>query len=664
MAATIEVHLPDGSVRDVPEGSDASGLASAIGPRLAAAAVAATVDGRLVDLSTPLTAGSAVAVVTADSPVGRDVLRHSTAHVLAQAVLRLWPGARYAIGPVIADGFYYDFELPGGARFTDEDLIRVEAEMRKVIAEDQPFVREEHRADEAMEIFADQPYKREIIESVASGSVEVDAAPAVGGSSGPAEAPVLSTYRNSPAFVDLCLGPHVPSTGRLGHFKLTRVAGAYWRGDEKGPQLQRIYGTAWESEQALADHLHRLEEAERRDHRRLGAELDLFSFPDEIGSGLAVFHPRGGTVRRLMEDYSRERHVAAGYEFVGSPHITKAELFETSGHLEWFAEGMYPPMRLDGTQEYYLKPMNCPFHMLIYRSRQRSYRELPLRLFEFGAVYRYEKSGVVHGLTRARGFTQDDAHIFCTAEQMEAELASLLTFVLDVLGDYGLDDFFLELSTRPEKKAVGSEEEWESATSVLRRVGEARGLEMVLDEGGGAFYGPKISVQARDAIGRSWQLSTIQLDFQEPVLFGLEYTDQANERRRPVMIHRALFGSVERFFAILLEHYAGAFPTWLAPEQVRVLPVRDDHMGYAATVTSQMSAAGYRASAEPASEPLGTRIRKAKLAMVPYVLVVGDDDVTAGTVGVNRRGSERPERGVPVAELMDRLAEDVSAKRS
>ncbi|MHB8219801.1 MAG: threonine--tRNA ligase [Acidimicrobiales bacterium] len=664
MAVTIEVHLPDGSVRDVPEGSDAGWLASAIGPRLAAAAVAATVDGRPVDLSTPLPGGSTVAVVTPNTPLGRDVIRHSTAHVLAQAVLRLWPGARYAIGPVIDDGFYYDFELPDGARFTDDDLARVEAEMRQVMAEDQPFVREEHRADDALRIFADQPYKREIIEAVAGGSVEVDAAPAVSGEPGRGDSPVLSTYRNSPSFVDLCLGPHVPSTGRLGHFKLMRVAGAYWRGDEKRPQLQRIYGTAWESDQALADHLHRLAEAERRDHRRLGAELDLFSFPDEIGSGLAVFHPKGGTVRRLMEDYSRERHVAAGYDFVGSPHITKAELFETSGHLDWFAEGMYPPMRLDGTQEYYLKPMNCPFHMLIYRSRQRSYRELPLRLFEFGTVYRYEKSGVVHGLTRTRGFTQDDAHIFCTPEQMEAELASLLTFVLDVLGDYGLNDFFLEISTRPEHKAVGSEEEWESATSVLRRVGEARGLEMVLDEGGGAFYGPKISVQARDAIGRSWQLSTIQLDFQEPVLFGLEYTDPANERRRPVMIHRALFGSVERFFAILVEHYAGAFPTWLAPEQVRVLPVRDDHMDYATAVTNQIGAAGYRVSAESAAEPLGTRIRKAKLAMVPYVLVVGDDDVAASTVGVNRRGSERPERGVPVSELMERLADDVSAKRS
>jgi threonyl-tRNA synthetase len=664
MAATIDVHLPDGSVRDMPEGSDIGDLAASIGPRLVAAAVAATVDGRPVDLSTKVTPGAVVTVVTSDSPLGREVIRHSTAHVMAQAVLRLWPGARYAIGPVIDDGFYYDFELPGGARFTDDDLARIEAEMRSIMAEDQPFVRQEVGVDEARATFSDQPFKVEIIDAVATGSVEVDAAPASGADDRQGDAPILSTYRNTPSFVDLCLGPHVPSTGRLGHFKLTRVAGAYWRGDERRPQLQRIYGTAWESEQALNEHLHRMEEAERRDHRRLGAELDLFSFPDEIGSGLAVFHPKGGTVRRLMEDYSRERHVAAGYEFVGSPHITKAGLFETSGHLEWFAEGMYPPMKLDGTQEYYLKPMNCPFHMLVFKSRQRSYRELPMRLFEFGTVYRYEKSGVVHGLTRARGFTQDDAHIFCTAEQMEDELASLLTFVLDVLGDYGLDDFYLELSTRPEHKAVGSEEEWESATSVLRRVGEQRGLEMVIDEGGGAFYGPKISVQARDAIGRTWQLSTLQLDFQEPGRFGLEYTDQTNAKRRPVMIHRALFGSVERFFAILVEHYAGAFPAWLAPEQVRVLPVRDDHMDYALAVTAQLRAAGYRVSTEPASEPLGTRIRKAKLTMVPYVLVVGDDDVAEGTVGVNRRGSERPERGVPLAALTAQLADDVSTKRA
>jgi threonyl-tRNA synthetase len=593
------------------------------------------------------------------------VLRHSTAHVLAQAVLRLWPGAHYAIGPVITDGFYYDFELPGGVHFSDEDLDRIEATMREIIAEDQPFVRHEHSIAEGLELFGDQPFKREIIEAVGGGAVEVDAAPAAAGdrASQGDVAPVVSTYWNSPAFTDLCRGPHVPSTSRLGHFKLMRVAGAYWRGDEKRPQLQRIYGTAWESEAALADHLHRLEEAERRDHRKLGHELDLFSFPDEIGSGLAVFHPKGGIVRRLMEDYSRERHVAAGYEFVYSPHITKSELFEISGHLEWFAESMYPPMELDGGQEYYLKPMNCPFHILVYRSRQRSYRELQARLFEFGTVYRYEKSGVVHGLTRVRGMTQDDAHIFCTRQQMPGELDSLLTFVLDVLQDYGLDDFYLELSTKPEGKAVGTDEEWTEATEALRAVAEARQLELVMDEGGGAFYGPKISVQVRDAIGRTWQLSTIQLDFQLPQRFGLEYVGADNGRHRPIMIHRALFGSVERFFAILLEHYAGAFPTWLAPEQVRVLPVRDDHVDYAVSVVDRLAAAGLRASMEDAEEALGGRIRRAKLLRIPYVLVVGDDDLTAGTVGVNRRGADRPERGVAVDALVAEVLDDVAAKR-
>ncbi len=441
-----------------------------------------------------------------------------------------------------------------------------------------------------------------------------------------------------------------------------RVAGAYWRGDEHRPQLQRIYGTAWENERALADHLHRLAEAERRDHRRIGAELDLFSFPDEIGSGLAVFHPRGGIVRRLIEDYSRQRHEAAGYEFVYTPHITKAGLFETSGHLDWFAEGMFPPMELDAGHQYYLKPMNCPFHILVYRSRQRSYRELPLRFFEFGTVYRYELSGVVHGLTRVRGMTQDDAHIFCTADQVADELRSALTFVLSVLRDFGLSEFHLELSTRPEGKAVGATEQWDRATEALAEAARALDLDVAPDEGGGAFYGPKISVQARDAIGRSHQISTIQLDYQEPERFGLEYVGADNSRHRPVMIHRALFGSVERFFAILLEHYAGALPTWLAPEQVRVLGVRDDHDGYARKVAARLGAAGVRVTVEPADEPLGARIRKAKLWKVPYILVVGDDDVRDGTVGVNRRGSERPERGVGVVDFVERLEAEVGER--
>jgi threonyl-tRNA synthetase len=655
MVTEIKVWLPDGSSRSVPAGTTTADLAAEIGRRLAAASVAAEVDGTLVDLSEPLTDGARVRIITAETAEGRDVLRHSTAHVMAQAVLRLWPGARYAIGPAIADGFYYDFELPGGAHFSEDDLARIEAEMRAIVAEAQPFVREEHTISEGLELFADQPYKREIIEGVAESVAALDdeLAAEVGGDPG-----AVSAYRNGPAFVDLCRGPHVPSTDRLGHFKLMRVAGAYWRGDEHRPQLQRIYGTAWESDKALAAHLQRLEEAELRDHRRLGAELDLFSFPPELGSGLAVFHPKGGLIRKVMEDYSRARHEQSGYSFVNSPHISKAELFETSGHLQWFAEGMFPPMELDDGQRYYLKPMNCPFHVLIFRSRQRSYRELPLRLFEFGGVYRYEKSGVVHGLTRVRGMTQDDAHIFCSREQMATELHSLLTFVLDLLRDFGLDEFYLELSTRPEEKAVGSDEEWEEATEALRRAALAMDLELVLDEGGGSFYGPKISVQARDAIGRMWQMSTIQVDFQTPQRFGIDYVGADNSRHRPVMIHRALFGSVERFLAVLVEHYAGAFPTWLSPVQVRVLPVRDDHVPYAQEVRARLAAAGVRAEAEDAGEPLGGRVRRAKLEKLPYVLVVGDADVAAGTVGVNARGSQTPERGV----LLDAFVEQLRAE--
>jgi threonyl-tRNA synthetase len=655
--AAVTVRLPDGSTKELDAGTTALQFASSIGPRLAKAAVAATFDGVEVDLDTPLRDGAQVSILTAESEGGRSVLRHSTAHVLAQAVLRLWPGAHYAIGPVIEDGFYYDFELPGGAHFSDEDLERIEATMREIMAEDQPFVRHEHTIEEGLAIFEDQPFKREIIEAVGAGRDEVDA-PAEGG-----EAALVSTYWNSPAFTDLCRGPHVPSTSRLGHFALMRVAGAYWRGDEKRQQLQRIYGTAWESDKALAEHLHRLAEAERRDHRKLGAELDLFSFPEEIGSGLPVFHPKGGTIRRLMEDYSYQRHKAAGYEFVTTPHITKSELFETSGHLDWFAEGMYPPMELDGGQSYYLKPMNCPFHVLIFKSSQRSYRELPMRLFEFGTVYRYEKSGVVHGLTRVRGMTQDDAHIFCTREQMADELHSTLTFVLSLLRDFGLEDFFLELSTRPEGKAVGTPEEWEEATEALRTTALAMDLDLVLDEGGGAFYGPKVSVQARDAIGRTHQMSTIQLDFQTPQRFEAEYIGADNGRHRPIMIHRALFGSVERFFAILLEHYAGALPTWMSPEQVRILGVRDDHEGYANKVADRLQALGARVTVDPADEPLGARIRRAKLLKIPYILVVGDEDVAAGTVGVNRRGSDRPDRGVELTEFTERLETEIAERR-
>ena len=646
MADQISITLPDGSPRDLHAGSTAGELAAAIGPRLAKAAVIASVNGVERDLTWELADGDEVAVIVEESDRGLFTLRHSTAHVLAQAVLDLFPGATFAIGPPIEDGFYYDFQLPDGGTFNPDDLAKLDVRMREIIAEHQPFVRDEIPEAEALALFAAHPFKVEIIKGQADDPMSAT------------ETGLVRTYENPPSFIDLCRGPHVPDTGRLGHFKLMRVAGAYWRGDERNPMLQRIYGTAWASKKDLAAYLTRLVEAEKRDHRKLGAELDLFSFPDEIGSGLAVFHPKGGIVRRLMEDYSRQRHEQAGYEFVYSPHITKANLFETSGHLDWYADGMFPPMELDGGTEYYLKPMNCPFHVLIYRSRQRSYRELPLRFFEFGTVYRYEKSGVVHGLTRVRGMTQDDAHIFCTKAQMTEELQSTLHFVLDLLRDYGLDDFYLELSTRPEEKAVGSVAEWDEATEALRTAAMGMDLELVLDEGGGAFYGPKISVQTRDAIGRTWQMSTIQLDFQTPQRFGIEYIGSDGQAHSPIMIHRALFGSIERFFGVLVEHYAGAFPAWLAPVQVRVLPVRDDHDTYARRLVDRLRGDGFRADTVVADEPLGGRIRKAKLEKLPYVLVVGDDDVEHSTVGVNPRGGE-VERGVPVDQFVDRLAADV-----
>jgi len=640
MSDLISIRLPDGSSKELPAGSTTGDLAASIGPRLAKAAVAAKVNGAETDLYAVLPDGAEVAIITVDSPEGRHVLRHSTAHVMAQAVTQLWPGAKFAIGPPIENGFYYDFELPGGETFSEDDLARIEARMREIVAADQPFIREEHSVPEGLALFADQPYKREIIEGVDT------AEGAAGG--------VVSAYRNSADFVDLCRGPHVPSTKRISAFRLTKVAAAYWRGDEKRQQLQRIYGTAWEDEKALQAHLTMLEEAEKRDHRKLGAELDLFSFPSEIGSGLAVFHPKGGIIRREMEDYSRRRHEAAGYSFVNTPHIAKGGLFETSGHLQWFADSMYPPMEMEGA-EYYAKPMNCPMHILIFRSRGRSYRELPLRMFEFGTVYRFEKSGVVHGLTRVRGMTQDDAHIFCSREQMADELASLLTFVLGLLRDYGLEDFYLELSTRPEGKAVGTDAEWDEATEALRVAASGMGLDLVLDEGGGAFYGPKISVQARDAIGRTWQMSTIQVDFQLPQRFDIEFNASDGTRQRPIMIHRALFGSVERFFGVLTEHYAGAFPAWLAPVQVRILGVRNDHDDHASSIADRLRREGFRAEFVEADEPLGGRIRRAKLEKIPFVLVVGDDDVAAGTVGVNVRGSERPERGVGLDAFVERL---------
>ena len=653
----VTITLPDGSARELASGTTGADLAADIGPGLAKAALVVDVDGEARDLTAPIPDGAKVRFVTDRDPEALEHLRHSTAHVLAQAVLDLWPGATFAGGPPIADGFYYDFELPGGTTFTDADLERIDAKMREIIAADQPFERFELPLDQATELMAEHPYKRAFMAAAAAGD-ESD-----GDASAGAE---ISFYRNTPGFVDMCRGPHVPSTGRLGHFKLMRVAGAYFRGSEKNPMLQRIYGTAWATKKELAAHLNQLAEAAKRDHRKLGVELDLFSFPDEIGSGLAVFHPKGGIVRKLMEDYSRRRHEEAGYEFVYSPHITKAQLFETSGHLEWYADGMYPPMELDsdhggeGTQ-YYLKPMNCPFHILIYRSRMRSYRELPLRMFEFGSVYRYEKSGVVHGLTRVRGMTQDDAHIFTTREAMGAEIDSLLDFVLDLLRDYGLDDFYLELSTRPPEKAIGSDEEWEEATEALRVAAAGKDLELVMDPGGGAFYAPKISVQARDAIGRTWQMSTIQVDLMLPQRFGLEYVGSDGERHRPVMIHRALFGSVERFFAVLLEHYAGAFPTWLSPVQVRVLPVAEAHLDHAVGVAARLRERGARVDVVDATDSLGNRIRQAQGEELPYVLVVGDDDVAADTVGVNARGTD-VERDVPFGEFAARLAADVAGR--
>ena len=652
MADEISITLPDGSQKVLAAGSTAGDMAASIGSGLAKAAVIASVNGVERDLNWRLADGDDVAIVVQESDRGLYTLRHSTTHVLAQAVLDLFPGATFAIGPPIEDGFYYDFQLPGGATFVPDDLDRLDARMREIIAEQQPFIRDEIPEAEALELFKDHPFKVEIIQGQADDPMSAT------------ETGLVRTYENPPNFIDLCRGPHVPDTGRLGHFKLMRVAGAYWRGDEKNPMLQRIYGTAWASKKDLAAYLVRLEEAEKRDHRKLGAELDLFSFPDEIGSGLAVFHPKGGTIRRVMEDYSRQRHEQAGYEFVYSPHITKAHLFETSGHLDWYADGMFPPMELDGGTEYYLKPMNCPFHILIYKSRQRSYRDLPLRFFEFGSVYRYEKSGVVHGLTRVRGMTQDDAHLFVTKEQMAGELESTLHFVLDLLRDYGLDDFYLELSTKPPEKSVGSDEEWTEATDTLRTVAESMDLELVLDEGGGAFYGPKISVQARDAIGRTWQMSTIQLDFQEPQRFGMEYIGSDGQPHTPIMIHRALFGSIERFFAVLVEHYAGAFPAWLAPVQATVLPIADRHDDYAYAVADRLKAAGFRTEVlDGAHGALGARIRRAKTEKVPHVLVVGDSDVDNRTVGVNRRGSDDPERDVPLDDFVAQLAAEVAEHR-
>lgn len=642
----ITITLPDGSTRALPAGATGNDLAAEIGPGLAKAAVIVVVDGEERDLMAPLSDGQTVSIVVADSDQGMHTIRHSTAHVMAQAIQEIWPGTQLAIGPPIEHGFYYDVELPGDKTLSEDDLDAIDAKMREIIAADQPFERHELSIAEGLDKFSDHLYKHEMIERIAAGTGADE-------DSGEVNGEIISYYANTEAFLDMCAGPHVPSTARLQHFKLQKVAGAYWRGDVDRPMLQRVYGTAWATKKQLRQHLAMLIEAEKRDHRRLATELDLVSWPEELGPGLAVWHPKGAMVRRIMEDYSRDRHEHGGYEFAFTPHIAKSVLWETSGHLDFYADGMYPPMEMDGSN-YYPKPMNCPFHVMIFKSQQRSYRELPMRLFELGTVYRYELSGAVHGLLRARGFTQDDSHIFCTQEDIQDELASLLEFVLSVLRAFGFDEFQAKLSTRPPEKSVGEDALWDQATDGLRAALETAGIDYVVEEGGGAFYGPKIDVDVRDAIGRSWQLSTIQVDFNLPERFELEYVANDGTRKQPVMIHRALMGSVERFFGVLLEHFAGNFPAWLAPIQVRVLGVGSDHDDYADSVTAQLREAGFRVDQVPAEDPLGKRIRNAKMQKLPYILVVGDDDVAHGTVGVNPRGGE-VDRDVVVADFIARL---------
>jgi threonyl-tRNA synthetase len=629
----------------VPAGTTAAAAVGAAGlPRRGAPdaiVVVRDADGKLRDLSWAPEADAEVIPVAANTDEGRSVIRHSTAHVLAQAVQDLFPQAKLGIGPPITDGFYYDFDV--AEPFTPEDLEKLEKRMRQIVKDGQLFDRRVYESkDQAREELANEPYKLELVDDKSGAQDNMDEIMEVGGDE-------LTAYDNlnprtrQRIWGDLCRGPHIPTTKHIPAFKLTRSSAAYWRGDQQNTSLQRIYGTAWETQEALDKHLELIEEAQRRDHRKLGVELDLFSFPDEIGSGLAVFHPRGGIIRRELEEYSRRRHEQAGYQFVNTPHITKEQLYVTSGHLEWYADGMYPPMHIDAEfnqdgsmrkpgQDYYLKPMNCPMHHLIYRTRGRSYRELPLRLFEFGSVYRYEKSGVIHGLTRVRGMTQDDAHIYCTVEQMRDELTSVLRFVLDLLADYGLDEYYLELSTKNPDKYVGSDEVWEEATAVLREVGEATGLQLVPDPGGAAFYGPKISVQVKDALGRSWQMSTLQVDFNMPERFELEYTAGDGSRQRPVLIHRALFGSIERFFGILTEHYAGAFPAWLAPVQVVGIPVADEHIAYLEDVAVQLKSHGVRVEVDTSDDRMAKKIVQHTNQKVPFMLLAGDRDVQAGAV--------------------------------
>ena len=634
----MSIHLlyPDGSSHSFEDGTTGLEVAESIGSRLAQAAVAVSVDGVEYDLSRALPSGS-MSVITETTEAGRHIIRHSAAHIMAQAVLSLFPGSTFAIGPAIENGFYYDFDI--GRGFTPDDIEAIEARMAEIVAADQPFERFELTPEEALEVFADHRFKVEIVKSVDDSEVD--------GSSG-----VISAYRND-EFVDLCRGPHLPSTGRLKAFKLTRAAGAYWRGDENNPQLARIYGTAWESKKALEEYLHRLEEAELRDHRKLGPELDLFSSPPELGSGLVLWHPKGGVIRKIMEDHSRRLHERFGFEFVFSPHLAKADLWETSGHLSFYAENMYPGIEMDGGQEYRVKPMSCPMHVLIYRSRGRSYRDLPIRLSELAAVYRNERSGVIHGMMRARGFTQDDSHTFCRRDQVDDELAMHLDFVLTWLRDFGFTEFEADLSTQP-AKSVGEQELWTIAERSLEDALKLADIPYRVADGDGAFYGPKIDVHIKDAIGRRWQMSTIQVDFALPENFGIDYVDAENQKQRPVMIHSAKAGSIERFFGVLLEHYAGAFPMWLAPVQAEVIPVADRHNDYAESVVGHLKSEGLRAEADLADATVGEKIRRAMTSKIPAVLVVGDDDVANDTVGFRMRGLDE-QRGVDLDDAMGRL---------
>ncbi|WP_031165668.1 threonine--tRNA ligase [Streptosporangium roseum] len=656
MSAVPELRITlAGAERVVAEGTTYGEALQADGRSV----VAARANGELRDLAAPVAEGDQVEPVAVDSPDGRAIVRHSTAHVMAQAVQELFPEAKLGIGPPVDNGFYYDFDVKNP--FTPEDLKRVEKRMREIVKQGQIFSRRPVSDEEAQEELAAEPYKLELIGLKGGAGAQEDGADVeVGGAE-------LTIYDNLDpktgdlCWKDLCRGPHVPTTRSIPAFKLMRSGGAYWRGSEKNPQLQRIYGTAWESRDKQDEYLHLLEEAEKRDHRRLGAELDLFSFPSELGSGLPVFHPKGGIIRKEMEDYMRRRQGEAGYEFVNTPHITKSQLFETSGHLPWYAEDMFPPFELEGV-EYRVKPMNCPMHNLIFRARGRSYRELPLRLCEFGSVYRYEKSGVVHGLTRVRGMTQDDSHIYCTREQMVGEIKSLLTFVLSVLRDFGLSEFYLELSTRDDSdKFIGDPADWDEATEALRQTAMESGLELVDDPGGAAFYGPKISVQAKDAIGRTWQLSTIQLDLNQPKRFELEYQAADGSRQTPVMIHRALFGSIERFLGVLTEHYAGAFPPWLAPVQVVGIPIAEAHAPYLQDLAKKARERGIRIEVDASDDRMQKKIRNAQKSKVPFMLLAGDEDIANGAVSFRFRNGEQ-KNGVPVDEAINEIVDAIERR--